>query len=352
MKILIDLTGLYDRKHTGVENYSKELFSELCDQKLDVIGIFSKENQLSKDQKHAISFFKNRVINDFFVIPFFILKYRPKVVIFPIFPPLVLIYLFRLLGVKIVPVVHDLAFKRYSYTLSLLAKIYLSYRYFAALKFSSSIITVSEHVKLDIMQFTRCKIYNFGQHIESISLPNSKEIIYTVLDRYSVVAGEYILSVSTVEPRKNLKYLLRIMICFNQMGLNTKLLLVGRMGWNSDKELNGLLNELGDKVLFTGYVTNEEVSVLYSNCNYFMLMSLYEGFGRTPLEAALLGAQVVVSDIPAFRENLDGLATFLSLDDIEVAIDVLKNRTHHEINTATLLEVVNDKWKVDVELLV
>jgi glycosyltransferase involved in cell wall biosynthesis len=59
------------------------------------------------------------------------------------------------------------------------------------------------------------------------------------------------------------------------MGLNKKLLLVGRMGWNSDKELNGLLEVLGDKVLFTGYVTNEELSVLYSNCDYFLLMYLY-----------------------------------------------------------------------------
>ena len=352
MKILIDLTGLYGRKHTGVENYSKELFNELCDQKKNVIGIFSKENKLTTDKGHAISFFKNRVINDFFVIPFFILKYRPKVVIFPIFPPLFMVYLFRLVGVKIVPVIHDLAFKRYSYTLSLLAKIYLSYRYFAALKFSSSLITVSEHVKLDIMQFTRCKTYNFGQHIESISSSNSEEIINSVLERFSVLSNDYILSVSTVEPRKNLKYLLRIIIRLNKIGLNKKLLLVGRMGWNLDKELSGLLEVLGDKVLFTGYVTNEELSILYSNCNYFILMSLYEGFGRTPLEAALLGAQVIVSDIPAFRENLDGLATFLSLDDIEAAIDELNSRTHHEINTESLLEMVNNKWNVDVELLV
>ena len=255
-------------------------------------------------------------------------------------------------GVKIVPVIHDLAFKRYSFTLSLLAKLYLSYRYFLALKFSSSIITVSEHVRLDMMNFTRCKTYNFGQHIDCISLPTDKNIITSVLNRYSVESGDYVLSVSTIEPRKNLKYLLRIMIRFKQMGLITKLLLVGRMGWNIDKELKDLLEELGDNVLFTGYVTNEELSILYSNCNYFMLMSLYEGFGRTPLEAALLGSQVVLSDIPAFRENLEGFATFLPLDNIEEAILKLKNREYFQMNTSALLDLVNVRWNVQVDLLV
>lgn len=351
MKVLIDLTALYGRKHTGVENYSKELYNELCKQNANVIGIFSKKNHFSNHNSCAVSYFKNRIFNDFIAIPFFIIKHRPSVVIFPVFPPLIVVYLFRLVGVKVIPVIHDLAFKRYSNTLSLFAKIYLSYRYFAALKFSNSIITVSEHVRIDIMKFTRCKVYNFGQHIESVFFSINYNLINTVLDRFSVVSSEYILSVSTVEPRKNLKYLLKILIELNKAGENIKILLVGRMGWNSDQELDLLLNELGDKVIFTGFVNNEELGILYNNCKYFILMSLYEGYGRTPLEAALFGAQIVVSDIPAFRENLNGIATFLPLDDINRAINLLKNRKHYNINTDELFELVNNKWKVNLELI-
>jgi len=350
MKILIDLTGLYGRQHTGVENYSMELYDELCKKNSNVIGIFSKKIQLSNGD-YTISPFNNRVINDFFVIPLVILLQRPNVVIFPIFPPIILIYLFKFIGVRVVPVIHDLAFKRYTFTLSFSAKIFLWYRYVFALRLASSLITVSEHVRRDVEQFTRVKVYNFGQSIGCINPFESNEFAQSVLERYSLSSGDFILSVSTVEPRKNLKYLLRIMIRFKQIGYSDRLLLVGRMGWNTDNELFELLEELGDSVLFAGYVSNKELSVLYRNCKYFISVSLYEGFGRTPLEAALFGSQVVVSDIPAFRENLDGLATFLPLNDIDVAIEILKNRRHYEINRARLYEVIKEKWTVDARVL-
>jgi len=56
-------------------------------------------------------------------------------------------------------------------------------------------------------------------------------------------------------------------------------------------------------------VSNEDLSVLYHECAAFLFPSVYEGFGRPPVEAALSGTMVIASDIPVHREAKTWLTT-------------------------------------------
>jgi glycosyltransferase involved in cell wall biosynthesis len=62
--------------------------------------------------------------------------------------------------------------------------------------------------------------------------------------------------------------------------------------------------KISERVYCLGGVSDEEASALLSSCGGFLFPSLYEGFGRPPLEAALAGARIAVSDIPVHREAL------------------------------------------------
>lgn len=63
-----------------------------------------------------------------------------------------------------------------------------------------------------------------------------------------------------------------------------------------------------------GALSDQDLSALLTNARAFLFPSLYEGFGRPPLEASLAGAQPVVSDIPVHREVLSGVKEALFLD--------------------------------------
>ena len=87
-------------------------------------------------------------------------------------------------------------------------------------------------------------------------------------------------------------------------------------------------SKYNDEIVFGGFVTDEELVVLYSCCNVFCFVSLYEGFGIPPLEALACGAKVVVSNTSALPEvvgNLGWKVNPHSLDEIEAAVNEALN---------------------------
>ena len=74
------------------------------------------------------------------------------------------------------------------------------------------------------------------------------------------------------------------------------------------------VSSLPKNVRHLGYVTDEVRNYLYSNCESFLFPSRYEGFGMPPLEAALLGSRVVVSDIEPLREIFGEEAKYVPVE--------------------------------------
>lgn len=116
----------------------------------------------------------------------------------------------------------------------------------------------------------------------------------------------YFLSVSTLEPRKNLPTLISALMQLSAEGASegTGLVLVGQQGWKS-AALVAQLNtarENGLRIVETGYVSDEDLPALYAGAKAVVMPSLYEGFGMPVLEALRCGGRVVASNTPEIRE--------------------------------------------------
>jgi glycosyltransferase involved in cell wall biosynthesis len=126
---------------------------------------------------------------------------------------------------------------------------------------------------------------------------------------------DYILCVGTIEPRKNIKTLIRAFADLRR-GHDLTLILAGGFGWKYE-DILACPADLGirDSVVFTGYVDETTMNDLYNCAAVFVYPSLYEGFGLPPLEAMSCGAPVITSDIPPLREVAGDAALRFSTHD-------------------------------------
>jgi glycosyltransferase involved in cell wall biosynthesis len=94
-----------------------------------------------------------------------------------------------------------------------------------------------------------------------------------------------------------------------------KLLIVGKKGWFSKEILKK--SELIEGVVFTGYVPDEKMPLLYSGATVFLYLSLYEGFGFPVLEAMACGVPVVVSKNSSLPEVAGNAGLYVDSCNIE-----------------------------------
>lgn len=122
--------------------------------------------------------------------------------------------------------------------------------------------------------------------------------------RESLGLGEtrYLLSVGTLEPRKNLPGLLRAWRhALPRLPDDLELVIAGAPG-RASVFAESRMDDLPARVRLVGRVGDEMLPSLYAEAEWFVYLSLYEGFGLPPLEAMACGTPVIVSDIPVFRE--------------------------------------------------
>lgn len=158
------------------------------------------------------------------------------------------------------------------------------------------IITVSNSSKDEIVRYLRVDENKIGVVYNAVS-----PLILSQTDDNDMqlpVTGPYILSVSSIDPRKNF---LRLIESFNRLGdPNMKLVIVG--GNSKSFSKMNFDESLLENVVFTGHVGNDELAAYYRNARLFVYPSLYEGFGIPPIESLSLGCPILLSDIAVFHE--------------------------------------------------
>jgi glycosyltransferase involved in cell wall biosynthesis len=129
---------------------------------------------------------------------------------------------------------------------------------------------------------------------------------------------EFLLCVGTIEPRKNLSRLLRAFQLLRANGRSAaSLVIVGRKGWLYDSIFAEILAAgLQDAVIFTGHVSDDDLSGLYSMARAFVYPSLYEGFGLPCIEAMACGCPVVTSNRGALLEVTGQAAVHADPEDV------------------------------------
>ncbi|MCX6032904.1 MAG: glycosyltransferase family 1 protein [Chloroflexi bacterium] len=145
-----------------------------------------------------------------------------------------------------------------------------------------------------------------------------------VRDRYKL-PGWFILSMSTLEPRKNFA---RLITAYAQMrrqtGLPHQLVIAGRPGWLYQPIYDQVRKEgLAEQVSFLGFVADEDLPALYTLADLFAFPSLYEGFGLTPLEAMACGTPVVAGNNSSLPEVVGNAGLLVDATDVDAIADAM-----------------------------
>jgi len=190
------------------------------------------------------------------------------------------------------------------------------------------IITVSDFTKNRICEVTSVKsdkvvvIYN---GVDERFRPKAVEEIIRTKDALGISDFRYILTVATIEPRKNLQRLIKAWetICAN-LPEDVWLMIVGAKG----KDLvfrNASFNTLPPRVRMLGHVPDELLPALYSGALAFAYVSIYEGFGLPPLEAMACGTPVLTSNVTSLPEVVGDAALTVDPYDIEAIADGIRH---------------------------
>ena len=191
----------------------------------------------------------------------------------------------------------------------------------ATARMASKIITDSESVKREICEHLKV------QPEKITVVPLAPRRAFRPVDAHASaearrrlgVEDDFLLFVGTVEPRKNLLTLVRaFQEVVRDTALRPQLVIAGQKGWLTE-ELFALVEQsgLGARILFTGYISDEDLAALYTSCRLCVYPSLYEGFGLPPLEAMSCGAPVVTSRIPVIIETVGDAARLVEPTNVQ-----------------------------------
>ncbi|HUW24328.1 MAG TPA: glycosyltransferase family 1 protein [Patescibacteria group bacterium] len=182
-----------------------------------------------------------------------------------------------------------------------------------SVKRASRIVTISEFSKSEIV-----KIYQYPPEKIMVAYPgyekfkvqsfdkaqdkSSKFKVEGIKQKYGI-EGDYLLYLGTLQPKKNLKGLLEAFTLVAKRNNEVNLVIAGRKGWLYG-EIFQKVKDLGlaDKVVFTGFVEEEEKPYLIEGAKAYILPSFYEGFGIPVAEAMALGVPVVAANMASLPE--------------------------------------------------
>jgi len=325
VKIGIDLTALADN-FSGIERFTMNIAYQLIINfpKDKFVLIF--KNQIFKlfkefKEKENIEIIvlkgKNKLFFSQLVLPAHLYKIKVDYWLFMAFPTPFLFW-----GKKTITAIHDVGCWDQPKAMT------FSSRYFFRILFrkcavcDEKIITVSEFSKGRIQKKLKIKkerikvLYN-GLSPDMYQYKKEKKELLAVKNKYSL-PSQYILCLSTLEPRKNMRLLIKAYSdLWKEKKLKADLVLAGRKGWKIDNLLNSLDDEILEHIHLTGFIEDEDLPTVYHCADVFVFPSIYEGFGIPPLEALAVNTPVISSNSTSLPEVLGEAAIYFENNNLE-----------------------------------
>ena len=228
--------------------------------------------------------------------------------------------LLPLRGCPTVLTVHDLIFNLFPQHHKRLNRWYLNAALPLYCRRANAIICVSEHSKADLLRLwdvEPAKVHVVYEAADPRFQPAPPEQVAAVRARYGL-PERYLLTVGTIEPRKNLSRLLDALALLRRQGQDVRLVIVGGLGWLYHDFMAKLERfKHRDAVVRPGFVPDADLAAVYSAATLTVLASVYEGFGLPILESMACGTPVASSQAAAMPELGGQAARYFDPEDVE-----------------------------------
>ena len=194
----------------------------------------------------------------------------------------------------------------------------------------TTILCVSNCTKNDFIKYKPyvrdIRILPLGYDNRYYNSQLSTDKLKKVLEKYNIFNKKYFFSISSMNPRKNFSHIVKSYIKFIEKYNIDNILLVlsGPVGWG-DLWKGIDLNKYKDKIIFTGFVPEDDLPYLYAGAIASIYMSLYEGFGLPPLESLACGTPVIVSNCGSIPEVVGDAGILLPPSDEILLIETYYN---------------------------
>jgi len=204
--------------------------------------------------------------------------------------------------------IHDLIFFTIPYLYNRFRRLFLKWITLQSIYKADRIITVSNNTKEDVINVAGIQPDKIDAVLSAQSgffKPIRDKVMLGNIKTYYKTSDNFILFAGELRKRKNIVGLIKAYYLFQQkIKQKYRLVLVGtRLRQNVKTILNTVRDfDLGDKVIFTGQVSQEDLLLLYNAAKLFVYVPLYEGFGFPVLEAMSCGVPVVASNISSIPE--------------------------------------------------
>lgn len=220
---------------------------------------------------------------------------------------------------KVVVTVHDLIARLFGKDIPFYSRQFFGKWMPFSYSRADKIIANSQHTKKDIINILKIP----SEKITVIYLAASEEFrkindrnkIQEITKKYKT-GGKYLLHIGTLNPRKNLEFLIKVFAGVVKQFPEYNLVISGKEGWYFEG-LFKLAKKLGlsKKIIFTGYIDDADKPYLINGATIFTFPSLYEGFGLPLLEAMNCGVPVVSSNTSSLPEVVGQAGILISPTD-------------------------------------
>lgn len=230
-----------------------------------------------------------------------------------------------------------------------------------SLKGADKIITISENTKNDILSLfpiSPQKIRAIHLAADDIFTDRTRVVVKQeneILQKYNI-QKPYLLFVGMLEPRKNITGIFHAFEMLDeQHKKEIKLVIVGEKGWMYQHIFNYVTeHKLENNVIFTGYVPDDELPVLYKNAICFLYPSFYEGFGIPIIEAMASGCPVITSNTSSLKEIAGNAAVLVEPNDTnainKAIVEIITNKKkREELRIKGKKQAKNFSWQTMAE---